>query len=227
MGPCSWKPMGSTFPVNVASCTDWTFWSPQSKAAVFTSNEMIPLYFSWSLLWSPFMLCADPSPGLTTVTRWGGFCCLTSPIAAPSRTSTTGWRRPAATFSHTASSSYWLATSVTWRPNARWVLWKHEREEFRVRPRRAVATDTRDSSNCWVLKRTLCSRLDQKRVVTSCFKSLGTRGGQEAKISPVKMRHYRMTLQNAAQREGCKAEKAAPHKQRAVMMVFVSVWAKA
>lgn len=68
-----------------------------------------------------FLPPAGPLPELTIETLWAGSFSLTSPIAARSRMSTTGWRRPAVTSSHTASSSYWWATSVTWRHSVRCV----------------------------------------------------------------------------------------------------------
>lgn len=55
----------------------------------------------------------------TIGTQSAASCSSTSQTAGPSRTSTTGWRRPRAMSSPTTSSFCWSATSATWRPCAR------------------------------------------------------------------------------------------------------------
>lgn len=79
--------------------------------------------FSFAESNSPAKVCVCVCAGLSLVrtigTQWVASCSSTSQTTGPSRTSTTGWRRPRATSSPTASSFCWSATSVTWRPCAR------------------------------------------------------------------------------------------------------------
>lgn len=153
------------------------------------------------IFWYMFTPSAGPSPGLTTVTLWVGSSCSTSPTADPSRTSTIGWRRLAATSSRTASSSSWWGTNATWRRSARCVQCGNvSRDTIWRASLRMVAV-----FKCYVirsaaLKITFCSNLDQHTFGSEAgchglFNSQEAAGRQKAKISPLKFRHYRMTLQ--------------------------------
>lgn len=105
---------------------------PQFKKLYFTVyiiQWLKAFFFTTAVDHFYFHFSTGPSPGPTTATLWVGSFCLTSPTAAPSRTSTTGWRKLEATSNHTASSSCWWDTSVTWKHNARCVV-AHSLKEF-------------------------------------------------------------------------------------------------
>lgn len=94
----------------------------QQRCSTVWYSFIVYMTCTWQIITNAFVNIAGQSHVLTTVTLWAGSCCLTSPTAAPSRTSMIGWRRLAVMCSHTASSSCWWAINVTWRRSARCVL---------------------------------------------------------------------------------------------------------